>query len=192
MMNYSEAKTYVLERLNRELPSDLFYHHVNHTLDVCNAIEDLCASEKVNGEDLMLLRTAGLFHDIGFIEQYMNNEPIAVEIARRVLPEFHYSEVQINIICDLILATQIPHKPTTHIAEIMCDADLDYLGREDFYSISKNLMMEWMAYGIIKTEEEFNKKQVSFFLQHKYFTQTAKAQRELLKQKHLSEIQNLL
>lgn len=191
-MDYTGVKNYVLDRLKKELPSDLYYHHIHHTLDVCKAIEEIADAESINGEELILLKTAGLFHDLGFVVKYMDNEPIAVEIAKDVLPSFKYSIDQVNIICNIILATRIPHQPNSHLEEVICDADLDYLGREDFHPISKNLMKEWLAYGLINSEEEFNKKQVSFFNMHKYFTQTAKERRETLKKKHLSEIKKLL
>ncbi|MGK7390502.1 MAG: HD domain-containing protein [Candidatus Cyclobacteriaceae bacterium M2_1C_046] len=191
-MNYTGAKKYALDRLKNELPENLFYHHVHHTLDVCQAIENIANAERINGEDLTLLKTAGIFHDLGFVVQYMDNEPVAVEIAKEVLPSFKYSDEQIKIICDLILATKIPHNPQTHLEMIICDADLDYLGREDFHSISQSLMKEWLANGLVKTEEEFNRKQVSFFNMHQYYTQTAKKRREALKKKHLSEIKSLL
>ena len=35
-------------------------------------------------------------------------------------------------------ATKIPQTPLTKLEEIICDADLDYLGREDFFEISRS------------------------------------------------------
>jgi hypothetical protein len=42
----------------------------------------------------------------------------------------------------LIHVTEIPHKPLNHLQEIICDADLDYLGRNDFQEIADNLKAE--------------------------------------------------
>ncbi|MFQ3214673.1 MAG: hypothetical protein ACJAT1_000188 [Marivirga sp.] len=187
-MDFQGAKQYALDRLSSELSSDLFYHHVEHTIDVCNAIEGIAMEEGIVGNDLILLRTAGIFHDIGFIEQYANNEPVAVQIAQKVLPGYDYSDSEINIISELILATRVPQEPKTHLEEIICDADLDYLGRDDFDAISHSLMKEWIAYGLVDTEEEFNEKQLSFFNAHHYFTDTAKRNRKVLKEKHFAAI----
>jgi uncharacterized protein len=191
-MHFQKAREYVLNRLQQELPHNLYYHGIHHTLDVCGAIEQLARYENVSDEDLVLLRTAGLYHDIGFVERYRNNEPLASRIARETLPQFGYSPEQIDIICLIILATQIPQRPVTHLEMIMCDADLDYLGREDFYKVSETLYREWLEFGIISSLEEWNCKQLHFFQQHQYFTKTAKAQREALKLKHFSELQRLL
>lgn len=190
-MNFQGAKQYALDRLSSELSSDLFYHHVEHTLDVCNAIEEIAKEEGISEEDLMLLRTAGIFHDIGFIEQYANNEPVAVKIAQSVLPKYEYTDAQIATISDLILATKVPQEPKTHLEKIICDADLDYLGRDDFETISHSLMKEWMAYAIVDTEEEFNSKQLNFFKAHHYFTDASKKNRKVLKEKHFAAIKKM-
>ena len=188
-MNFLDARDYALSRLHNDLSPNLYYHNVDHTLDVCRAIDKIAEAELIVGDDLTILKTAGLFHDIGFIEQYVNNEPIAAGIAQKVLTGFNYSIEQIRIISDIILSTSIPQHPKTLMEEIMCDADLDYLGREDFYILSKRLLNEWIAYGVVNSEEEFNKKQVDFFLQHHYFTKTSRQQRESTKRIYLSELQ---
>lgn len=187
-MDFKGAKQYALSRLYNELSPNHYYHHVSHTLDVCKAVNDIAIEEGVSDEELMLLKTAAYFHDLGFVKQYFNNEPIAAEIARDILPQFGYTERQIEIIAQLILATKVPQEPHNHLEKIICDADLDYLGRDDFYEISQSLLKEWQAYGLVETEEEFNQKQVSFFNAHHYFTNTAIKKRKNLKQKHLTEL----
>lgn len=191
-MKFLEARAFILERLQKDLPHDLYYHGLHHTLDVCNAVEEIAASEDVNGEPLTLLRTAAVFHDCGFLKQYLNNEPVAVDLASKYLPEFGYSPEQIASIGNIILSTRIPQQPANHIEQIMCDADLDYLGRDDFFRISRTLMQEWLAYGIVASEEEYNEKQVRFFTQHAYFTRTAIKSREKKKQEHLIQLKHRL
>jgi predicted metal-dependent HD superfamily phosphohydrolase len=191
-MNFKEVQTFVLDLLDKDLPLNLFYHGVHHTLDVCNAVDELSRDEKITGDDLVLLRTAAVMHDVGFIEQYLHNEPVAVKFAHRILPSYGYSDGQINVVSDIIMCTQIPQNPRSHIEKIMCDADLDYLGRHDFFSISENLKKEWFAYHLIKTEDEYNRKQISFFEQHRYFTKTAQVKRDSQKQLHLSKLKSSL
>lgn len=191
-MQYRKAKAYALSRLQQELPKNLYYHGLHHTLDVCQAVDELAAAEKLTEEELLLVRTAALYHDIGFVEQYMNNEPIAARIARETLPAFGYTPGQIETICSIILATTIPQKPLNHLEQILCDADLDYLGRDDFFDIAETLRLEWQEFGLVSSVEEWNCKQIRFFQLHHYFTRTAKEKRDPLKKKHLAEIQHLL
>lgn len=189
-MNLQEVRSYVFNLLRRELPSNLFYHGVHHTLDVCNAVEELSAQEHVDGTDLQLLRTAAVLHDVGFIQQYLNNEHLAVKFSKEILPTYGYTEQQIQTIGDIIMCTQIPQCPRNHIEEIMCDADLDYLGRDDFFIISENLKKEWFVYQIVGSEEEYNRKQIKFFEQHRYFTRSAQIKRESQKQMHLLKLKS--
>lgn len=191
-MDFAGAKNYIIERLSIELASDLYYHGLHHTLDVCNSVEKLARKENVKGTNLLLLQTAAYFHDAGFLEQYRDNEPIAVRIAQETLPQFGYTCEQIDIVGNIILATRIPQCPQTHLEQVMCDADLDYLGREDFHSIADRLKLELMEHGIVQSEREWNEIQSRFLQKHTYFTQTAKATREPLKQKHLIEIKQML
>jgi predicted metal-dependent HD superfamily phosphohydrolase len=191
-MHYQKAREYVLKRLEAELPKNLYYHCINHTLDVCKSAEELALGENVKEKDLSLLLTAAVYHDIGFVVRYKDNEEVACQIAAETLQGFDYRPDDIKMICNMILATRIPQNPQTHLEQIMCDADLDYLGRIDFFDISQTLKHEWMEFGIIGSDEEWNQKQVHFFKQHHYFTKTAKEKRETLKNKHLIELLKLL
>ena len=191
-MDYPGVRQYVLDSLRKNLRENLFYHGLHHTIDVCNAVEELSAEEKIAGDDLEMLRTAAIMHDLGFVEQYLDNEPIAVRLAKKILPSFGYSPSQIEVIARVILCTQIPQKPSTHLEKIMCDADLDYLGRDDFFEISETLKKEWLEYNLIQSDEEYNIKQVRFFERHRYFTDTAKRKREAKKQQHLTKLKEAL
>lgn len=187
-MEFQQAKEFILSRLRTELPDNLFYHGYHHTQDVCNAVDYLAQSEKIEGEPLLLLKTASLFHDAGFIKQYTNNEPLAVLFAESSLPAFSYTTSQIKTVTDIILSTQVPQRPSNLLEEIMCDADLDYLGRPDFFKISKSLMEEWLVYGIVETEHDYLTKQFQFLKEHRYFTTTAKTLREPVKQQHIKTL----
>src|SRR5512138_90844 len=84
--DYERARTYVVQRLAQELPAYLTYHSIHHTLeDVLPAAERLAALEGVQGQDLLLLRTAVLFHDLGFVEQPVGHEAISIRIAAQAL-----------------------------------------------------------------------------------------------------------
>ncbi len=188
-MDHKSATDFIVTFLRTNLPSNLFYHGVHHTMDVCDVVEQIGSEEKVNDDSLIQLKTAAAYHDCGFVKQYFKNEPLAVTCVETHLPDFGYSDEQIQTIAGLILATQIPQRPSNHLEEIMCDADLDYLGREDFFEISETLKKEWLAYGVVSSEEEFNLKQLKFFQQHRYFTETSIKRRSDQKAKHYIELQ---
>lgn len=188
-MNLAQAESFIIDLLAQQLPSNLHYHGLHHTRDVVNASAWLAAVEGItDGESLNLLKTAALFHDSGYMYTYLNHEEAGCEIATQCLPAFDYTPEQIAVICGMIRATKVPQKPQTHLEEILCDADLDYLGRAGFESISETLHQELLAWHFIQPEEDWGKKQIDFLKQHQYWTQTALAQRQPAKQVQLDKL----
>ena len=187
------ARQYALERLERELPDTLIYHNLAHTRDsVAPATERLAALEGVDGKDLLLLRTAAYFHDLGFVEQMTEHEATAVRIISEVLPRFGYSPAQVDVVSGIILATRIPQDPHTLLEEIMADADLDLFGRDDFWPLNRALRAELKALGKPMTDKEWYGGQLAFLQAHHYFTASARALRQARKQRHVEELAALL
>ncbi len=191
-MNYSAAKYFIVKKLNEELASNLYYHGFHHTVDVLNACIMIAEIEDVRDDELTLLKTGALFHDCGFLKTYKNHEEMSCDIARKSLPEFGYSPEQIEVVCGLIMATKIPQTPKTMLEQILCDADLDYLGREDFEFIASSLFREMTENNLIENEQDWNRLQVKFLNNHKYFTFFSKRLREDPKQRHLASIQKIV
>ncbi len=191
-MKYAEVKKFILGKLKKELPKHLSYHSVEHVKDVLNACKYLAKHEGVTGENLKLLMTAALFHDSGFLVNSKNHEKLSCDIARQYLPLYDYNSSQIEKICGMIMATKVPQKPQNHLEQIICDADLDYLGRDDFFTIGDKLFDELCVYGILNTEDEWNELQVKFLEAHNYFTKTAIQLRQKKKDKHLKAVKSKL
>ena len=189
---YFGAEDFVFAILHVKLPPKLLYHGPAHTKDVLAAAERLAALEGVHGDDLLLLKTGALYHDIGYVVRYHFNEPDSVALAQRTLPSFGYTEKQIDVISRIILATQFPHTPKTNLEEIMCDADLDNLGREDFYEKSELLRRELGAQGVAKSPRQWYEGLLPFLEQHRYFTQAARQLRQERKEQYMREIKELL
>jgi uncharacterized protein len=164
---------YILQRLTEGLSPTLYYHSVNHTLDVVQASIMLASKEQIAEEDTAMLVTASLYHDSGFLFQGLGHEAISCTIARESLPRFGYDENSVEKICGMIMATKVPQKPHTKLEQILCDADLDYLGRDDFFEIAEKLYQEMIAAGTIENEDAWNKLQIDFLQKHHYFTPTA-------------------
>ena len=190
-IRYSDLYNYMIEKLKNELPNNLYYHNLQHTIDVCEQAEIIGQAEGVTNEEVILLKTATLFHDSGFTIGYDNHELHGVKIARDILPRFQYTREQIEIICNLIMATKVPPKPRNKLEMIICDADLDYLGRRDFIPVSRNLFMELYERKRIKSVDEWLKKQIGFIEKHTYFTETAKAKRDVNKNQQLENIRQM-
>ncbi|KOS06601.1 hypothetical protein AM493_11565 [Flavobacterium akiainvivens] len=187
-MDINGAKQFILQKQEEELPKHLTYHSINHIKDVYNAVCRHIEAANITGDDAILLQTAALFHDSGFMVQAQGHEEISCGFAKEYLPGFGYSQSRIDAICGMIRATKIPQIPHTPLEEILADADLDYLGRDDFQPISNSLFEELKNMGVVDSEAAWNQMQVRFFESHHYFTANAKAWREAKKQENLNTI----
>jgi HD superfamily phosphodiesterase len=192
-MNYRAAKQFVLAKLREELSPKLTYHGLRHTMDVLKMATAICASEGIRGRTLKLVKTAAVFHDAGFVkDKHAGHEHEGCLLAQAYLPDFGYSNDDIEKICGMIMATKIPQSPQNLLEQILCDADLDYLGRTDFVKIGNALFEELKAYHIMNDEKAWNRLQVSFLSAHKFHTQTNKTLREPVKQRYLENLKVLV
>jgi class 3 adenylate cyclase/predicted metal-dependent HD superfamily phosphohydrolase len=188
-LDFENARRNILNKLKSSLPEDLTYHDVKHTLSVEQAALRLAKLEGVEGEDLILLRTAVLFHDAGYIVQYKDNEEYGVVLMKNHLPNFGYTQQQIKIIEGIILATKRNVKPLTVLEKIMCDADHDYLGRADYFFLADQLRREIKNHGTIMTDPEWRDYQIRYLKDiHSYYTETALNIREKGKQRRIKEL----
>ena len=191
-INYYKAERYIIKTLEQRLSDNLYYHSIGHTKDVVKAVERLAPLENVTDEGLFLLKSAASYHDAGFVEKYEHNEEIGARMAAEVLPSFGYTEKHIGQIKELIFVTEIPHKPKNKLEEIICDADLDYLGRDDFHMIADRLRRELKEHGKIENDRQWDEIQVKFLNMHKYFTKTAQETRSVKKAQNLKDIEERL
>lgn len=191
-MDPQAARAFILEELRKGLPVGRSYHSFEHTLDVYASAITIAEAEGVSGEDMDLLKTAALYHDSGFLHEPENHEQGGCRMAREHLPRFGYSEGQVERVCDMIMATKIPQNPKDKLGEILCDADLDYLGRVDFFSIGDLLFEEMKAHGTMGSRREWNLLQERFISKHVYFTETNRKLRGPVKKEHLEWVRQWL
>lgn len=179
--DFTQARDYALDRLASELSAHLTYHSLHHTRDdVLPAALRLAAAGGVTDEDTLCLATAAAYHDTGFLYSYAEHEAHGIALARAVLPGFSYNTNQIDTIAALIAATKMPQRPATPLAELLCDADLDVLGRDDFWELNRKLLAETERYGRngAVSEAQWLDEQVRFLQSHVYFSATARRLRD--------------
>lgn len=191
-MDLKAAEDFILQKLSNELSSNLHYHSKNHVLDVLQAALMYANREGISDYDKDLLKTAVLFHDSGFTVQTKDHEDIGCDIVRKNLPSFGYTNKDIESICGMIMATKIPQTPHNLLEQIICDADLDYLGRDDFWEIGNNLFKELSVYGILSDEKDWNRLQLKFLTNHSFFTSSAIELRKPKKDENTEKIREIV
>ncbi len=192
LVQFSDLQEFILDKLEKELPSYLYYHNVKHTVDVVTESELIGWTEGLDDHQLLILKTAALFHDVGHTISYVDHEERGTDIAREILPKYHYKAEEIDKICHIIMATKLPPKPTDLLEAIICDSDLDYLGRTDFVPVSNALYEELKAQNKMTSLNDWNKQQLKFIGAHQYFTKTGRKLREVKKQEQIERIRQLI
>ncbi len=184
--DYAGAIGHALARLRQELPPELSYHDLYHTeQDVLPAARRLAARNGVSEQDAPLLEVAAAYHDIGFTVHSQGHEVHSAEIVASALPSFGLSPAQIAIIQGMIAATRWPQSPRTLLEEILVDADLDVLGREDYPVRNQALRAELAALGTLFSNEAWLRAQLALLEDHRYFTAAARCLRDEGKRKNI-------
>ena len=190
---YDAAIAYALRRLEEDLSPQLFYHSLNHTRrEVVPAADCFASKEGLVGEDFQLLRIAAFYHDLGFTEQYDGHESVSARIASEVLPTLQFKPAQVDVVCSAIMATRLPQSPTSLLEEVLVDADLDILGKEDFFPRSKDLQRELGTQGRGMDDLQWYATQVKFLKGHTYWTAAARKLRNTQKQRNIDHLERLL
>lgn len=192
-MDFPAARDYIMTKLQENLDKRLVYHSLSHTLDVCRAASEFSKMEGLSDEEQKLVETTALFHDAGMLSGYEDHEESSAQMAAEILPTFRYSDSHIGTIADLIRCTRLPQKATTILEKIICDADLDYLGRPYYFINSFQLKLEWELVGIRQYSlSDWFLLQEEFLEHHSYFSSAAVALCGEGKKKNLDSVRAML
>ena len=170
---------YIRDLFKDELPDGIKYHDANHTLHPSKGVvavaNRIAIAEKISAADRELLIAAAYFHDTGYIREYEENEPIAARMAGRILKLIGYSRDEIEKIQKMILATDLKRSPKTLSEKILCDADLDNLGREDFFELDQKLREGRRARGLdVRDDAKWYRGTLKILKNYQFHTDTQK------------------
>lgn len=192
MKGYNKIRKEILGILHTKLPKGLYYHGLHHTLDVLKVCNQYIKRGNFDDHTSKILRLGALLHDIGFTVSINDHELRGTEIAEELMTKYDFSGKDIDRVKGIIMATRVPQNPLNFLEEMICDADLDYLGRIDFYAISNQLFKELKFNSVLSTKLEWNKIQIKFLGAHKFHTDFAKRNRQPEMEKRIEEIKILI
>ncbi len=86
----------------------------------------------------------------------------------------------------------MPQAPQTYLEQLMCDADLDSLGRDDYLATSHNLRDELALHGMEIPLKVWYERQLTFVSQHVFFTEVAQELRRAKKAENVALLEELL
>lgn len=192
MNRFNELYEKVLQDLEKNLPEFLTYHDLNHTKLVLEKAIFLGKTEQISDNELLLLKIAVLYHDTGYKVSNENHEAESCKIAESELPAYGFNSHEIGQICKMIMATQLPQRPKTKLERIIADADLEYLGTDEYDSISQKLFTEVKHFRPDLTEKQWYEIQIGFLSKHRYHTEFCRKNREHKKSENLQKISDRL
>ena len=93
MQNSAAMQDFVITLLKEKLPPYYYYHNYAHTLYVQEKAIEIGRAEGCNEIEIEYLSVAGLWHDTGFINTYVNHEHAGCVLARQYLPHYPVSSI---------------------------------------------------------------------------------------------------
>ena len=191
-MIYADKKQQQKINLVREYSAEhmpkLPYHNFEHAVDVADAAHGLAGLENLSADQGFLLVTAAYLHDVIYDVQAKDNEERSAALAEDILPRMNYTLIEIQPVKSLILATKIPTRPRNKLEEILCDADVDNLGRPDFLEKCELLRQERS----VEDRKVWYANTLKFLQGHRYYTESAKALRSEGKERNLQLLYELV
>lgn len=184
------AALFVNRHFNTNPGGSFRYHNRHHTNYVVKATARLCEAMEMGEHEKAILLTAALFHDLGFTVRIEGHEEAGASLAEDFLKASGVDEEEISLVKSCILATAYPQKPATVPEEILCDADLLYLGDVCFFRTSEALREEWkLTKGITYTDEEWCKQNIRFLSAHRFHTNYGRTVAERGKQRNIRRLE---
>ncbi|UOQ72756.1 HD domain-containing protein [Hymenobacter cellulosilyticus] len=170
-----KAKAHITALFEEKLPKSLVYHSFKHTATTVKEAKALGEATELSPEDLEALVLAAWFHDAGYTEVYDGHEYRSMELAEQWLREQGYPADRIALVKDIIRATHRNETAKTELQQLLVDADMSSMGKEEFFANGELLRAEWeTVLGKSYDSVEWAETQLDFLLSSKYLTDAAK------------------
>lgn len=189
-MKKTEIFDNLITRLEQGLPYYLYYHSAEHTRQVLDRAVFLARDEGLSEKEIELIKVAVLYHDAGFLIGRTDHETKSCELATSELPDYGFSDEEIKIVCGMIAATRIPQQTHNIYEKIVADADLFYLGTDDYTFYSSQLLRELKHFKPGIDENEWLEIQLNFLNAHSFHTTYGKKILAPVKKKNMAELIN--
>jgi len=187
------ASEFVSVLLKENLPSEFTYHNLSHTREVFDAVTELGKNSGMTNEELEIIQLAAWFHDTGFIKDHQDHENKSIEIAKEYLENIRYPHKKINTLTEIIMMTDMDNIPLSLSDKIIRDADILYIGKEDFYCKCLALKSELESVEHKKlNESEWLHSNFDFINGTVFFTDYAKTKYEPGRIKNISLLNEMI
>lgn len=188
-----KARDFITELFAESLDEKYVYHNLQHTQSVVDASIEIGEGSNLSDSDLQLLVLAAWFHDAGYVHGFKDHETSGVKIMETKLSDWGIAATDIATIAAAINDTRMPPKPQSVLGHMLCDADMNHLGRDNYFELAGKLRQEWevsndKAFG----DGEWLLLTRHFISQHEYHTEYAKMVFGAVKESNLQKLNIML
>jgi hypothetical protein len=170
---------HVSRLLTEELPPNTVYHNLAHTMDVIKAAHEIGTHTGLNASDMEIVLLACWFHDTGYIHTLDAHEEAGVRMASSFLTKQGYPDERIEKVSGCIRATKIPQRPSNLLEQVVCDADLAHLGKDQVVQKGELLRLELdRRFGKTFTDLEWLRHSIDFIGASHFWTEYARREYE--------------
>ncbi|MGI4887336.1 MAG: Pycsar system effector family protein [Janthinobacterium lividum] len=170
------AQAAVVPLLETQLAPALTYHTLRHTTTVVKEARALAAAADLGPADTEALLVAAWWHDTGYLDVYDGHEYRSMERAAAWLAAQGVPAERSALVQSLIRATHRDEVAETELQQLLVDADMSNLARDDFQASAELLRTEWeVALGKTYASEDWAELQLTFMQAHHYHSDAGKA-----------------
>ncbi len=186
-----KAFIYVTDLIVERMAPTMQFHNLQHTLDVFEAINEISQHISLTEDEHTTLQLAALFHDTGYVFQYLGHEDISIAIAGTYLMQQGYHKGMYTPVLDCIEATKIPQLPQNLLQQVICDADFYHFAKPNYIAYAERLRNEWEVHLNRKyTNEEWSQLNIGVLTNHHYFTEYGQTVMQAIKQQNIDLMRN--
>ncbi len=187
------SRDFVEKYLQENINEQLYYHNFKHLQDVADAANEIGQATNLNHDQLETVIIAAWFHDTGYSQGWENHEFVSKNLAAKFLQTQGVSEEKISAIGGCIIATKMPQRPTNLMEEVLCDADLNHISSEEFFTKSEMLRKEISARNDTDIKKiKWFKESLKFIKSSNYFTPYAKEKYLPAKKQNVAKLKSLV
>ena len=188
-----ETALYVEEYMKAHLPENIVFHNYNRTSKIARICDTLSIQSDLNGNEKILLHLSALFIDIGYCDDPKKSAAASARHARNYFMQKGLEASTIKIITESIEAIGYPQQPVSLVAQYLCDADMYYLGSNNYPLDTELLRKEISLVDKVNFSDlDWIKRQLQVLENHTYFTAEARKLFKKRKKNNILLLQNQL
>ena len=184
-----EAEAFVTKYLNEHLDSKFVYHNLAHTQRVVDKVIELTDDSELSDIEKHQLQLAAWFHDTGFTKTIDGHEEVSANIASDFLKKHDVSDENIDVISNIILATEMSYSPKNKLEGIIRDADSAHISSKNYEDYASLLRKEWeLTLNKKVSKADWIQENINFLSSHSFNSALATSKWQERKGKNLASL----